>query len=66
MQPYPRKHFAQEMKFSVEHFFNQWEQIRSLLRIYLHLLKNSLRINFLRSDTQQQVCQLVVNYILNI
>ena len=34
------------MKFSIKDFFNKCEQICSFLRIWLHLLKNSLMENF--------------------
>ena len=30
-----------EMKFSIEDFFRKWDQIRSFLRIWSHLLKKS-------------------------
>ena len=33
---------AQKMKFSIEDFFCKYDQIRSFLRIWLHLLRNSL------------------------
>ena len=33
---------AQKMKFSVKDFFSKCDQIRSFLRIWLHLLKKSL------------------------
>ena len=34
------------MKFSIKDFFSKCEQIRSLLRIWSHLLKKSLMENF--------------------
>ena len=33
---------AQKMKFSIKNFSSEYGQIRSLLRIWLHLLKKSL------------------------
>ena len=33
-------------KFSIKDFFSKWDQIRSKLRIWSHLLKNSLMENF--------------------
>ena len=33
---------AQKMKFSIKNFCSEYGQIRSLLRIWLHLLKKSL------------------------
>ena len=36
---------AQKMKFSIKHFFSKCYQIRSFLRIWLHLLKKSLMEN---------------------
>ena len=39
----PFKHFtAQKMKFSIKDFFSKWDQMRSFLRIWSHLLKKSL------------------------
>ena len=38
--------FAQKKKFSIKDFFSKCHQIRSFLRIWLHLLKNSLMENF--------------------
>ena len=35
------------MKFSIKDFFNKWDQIRSFLRIWLHLLKKSSMENFI-------------------
>ena len=44
----PSKHFtAQKMKFSIKDFFSKWDQIRSFLRIWSHLLKKSLMENFI-------------------
>ena len=34
------------MKFSIKDFFSKCDQIRSFLRIWLHLLKKSLMENF--------------------
>ena len=33
------------MKFSIKDFFSKWDQIRSFLRIWSHLLKKSLMEN---------------------
>ena len=38
---------AQKMKFSTKDFFSKSDQIHSFLRIWLHLLKNSLMANFI-------------------
>ena len=38
---------AQKMKFSIKNFFSKCDQIRSLLRIWSHLLKKSLIENFI-------------------
>ena len=38
---------AQKMKFSIRDFFRKWDQIRSLPRIWSHLLKKSLLENFI-------------------
>ena len=38
---------AQKMKFSIKDFFSKFYQIRSLLRIWSHLLKKSLIENFI-------------------
>ena len=35
------------MKFSIKDFFSKCDQIRSLLWIWAHLLKNSLMENFI-------------------
>ena len=35
------------MKFSIKHFFSKYDQIRSFLQIWLHLLKKSLMENFI-------------------
>ena len=38
---------AKKMKFSIKEFFSKCDQIRSFLRIWTHLLKNSLMENFI-------------------
>ena len=38
---------AQKMKFSIKYFFSKCDQICSFLRIWSHLLKNSLMKNFI-------------------
>ena len=38
---------AQKMKFSIKDLFSKCEQIRSLLRIWSHLLKKSVMENFI-------------------
>ena len=38
---------AQKMKFSIKDFFSNWDQIRMRLRIWSHLLKKSLIVNFI-------------------
>ena len=35
------------MKFSIKDFYSKCDQIRSFLRIWLHLLKKSLMQNFI-------------------
>ena len=40
---------AQKMKFSIEDFFNKYDQIRRKLWIWSHLLKKSLMENFIFS-----------------
>ena len=37
---------TQKMKFSIKGFFSKWDQIRSFLRIWSHLLKKSLMEDF--------------------
>ena len=38
---------AQKMKFSIKNFFSKYDQIRSFLWIWSHLLKKSLMENFI-------------------
>ena len=38
---------TQKMKFSIKHFFSKYDQIRSFLRIWSHLLEKSLMQNFI-------------------
>ena len=38
---------AQKMKFSIKDFFSKWDQIRRKLRIWSHLVKQSLMENFI-------------------
>ena len=38
---------AQKMKFSIKDFFSKFDQIRSFLQIWSHLLKKSLMKNFI-------------------
>ena len=38
------------MKFSIKDFFSKCDQIRSFLRIWSHLLKKSLDLNFVQSS----------------
>ena len=41
-------HFtAQKIKFSIKDFFSKYDKIRSLLRIWSHLLKKSLMENLI-------------------
>ena len=40
-------HTARKMKFYIKDFFSKCNQIRSFLRIWLHLLKKSLMENFI-------------------
>ena len=41
---------AQKMKFSIKHFFGKCDQIRSLLRIWSHLLKKCFMENFIKPE----------------
>ena len=41
------KNTAQKMKFSIKDIFIKYDQIRSFLRIWSHLLKKSLMENFI-------------------
>ena len=38
---------AQKMNFSIKDFFSKYDQIRSVLRIWSHLLKKSFMENFI-------------------
>ena len=38
---------AQKIKFSIKDFFSKYDQVRSFLRIWSHLLKKSLMENFI-------------------
>ena len=40
------RYTTQKMKFSIKNFFSKCDQIRSLLRLWSHLLKKSLIENF--------------------
>ena len=42
-----KSYTAQKMKFSIQDFFIKWDQIRSFLRIWSHLLKKSWMENFI-------------------
>ena len=42
-----RTYTKQEMKFSIKDFFSKCDQIRSFLRIWSHLLKKFLMVNFI-------------------
>ena len=42
-----KKNTAQKMKFSIKDFFNECNQIRSVLRIWSHLLKKSLMESYI-------------------
>ena len=48
------------MNFSIKDFFSKCDQIRSFLRIWLHLLKKSLMENFI--FLLRNVTTLVINY----
>ena len=45
--PFQLSYTAQKMKFSMKDFFSKFDQIRSFLRIWSHLLKKSLMENFI-------------------
>ena len=42
-----KKFTAQNMKFSIKDFFGKYDQIRSFVRIWSHLLKKSLMEDFI-------------------
>ena len=44
-----KNYTAQKMKFSIKNFFSKCDQIRCLLRIWLHLQRKSLMENFIFS-----------------
>ena len=44
---FDHKKTAQKMKFSIKNFFGKYDQIRSFLRIWSHLLKKSAMKNFI-------------------
>ena len=46
-KPYISSLHVQKMKFSIKNSFSKCDQIRSLLRIWSHLLKKSLMGNFI-------------------
>ena len=43
----PENFTAQKMKFFIKDFFSKYDKIRSLLRIWSHLLKKSFIVNFI-------------------
>ena len=53
---------VQKVKFSIKGFFSKCDQIRSLLRIWSHLLKKSLMENFIFCAMKVSQDPLVVNY----
>ena len=52
---------AQRMKFSIKDFFNKWNQIRSKLRIWSHLLTKSFMENVI--FVHRKACRKVLVYI---
>ena len=48
------------MKFSIKDFFGKYDQIRSFLRIWSHLLKKSLMENFIFCAVIQGNSDLVI------
>ena len=44
---FDHKKTAQKMKFAIKDFFSKYDQIRSFLRIWSHLLKKSLMENLI-------------------
>ena len=52
------KFTAQKMKFSIKDFFSKYDQVCRKLRIWSHLLKNSLMENFI---FRAMVCRNIVN-----
>ena len=49
---------AQEMKFSIKDLFSKYDQIRSFLRIWSHLLTKSLMKNFIFCAVYGQFLQI--------
>ena len=58
---------AQKMKFSTKDFFSKCDQIRTILRIWSHLLKKSLMENFIFHAVQPYLVIFLLAYFnLNI
>ena len=53
----------QKVKFSVRIFFSKGDQIRSFLRIWLHLLKKSSMKNFIFCTVTVKKCNVDLNII---
>ena len=53
-------HIAQKIKFSNKDFVGKWDQIRSFLRIWSHLLKKSLMENFIFCAVSMLVAVLIL------
>ena len=60
---------AQKNKFSIKDFFNKCDQIHRKSRIYSHLLKKSLKENFIFSTVHHKVHSIqtlsLKNYAIN-
>ena len=55
---------AQKMKFSIKDFFSKWDQIRSFLRIWPHLLKKSFKEIFIFCNvccSNYDLCLYIIN-----
>ena len=47
MEIWPKLHLLKKLHFSINDFFSKCDQIRRKLRIWSHLLKKSLKENFI-------------------
>ena len=58
------KNTAQKIKFCITDFFSKWDQIRSFLRIWSHLLKKSVMANFIFCAVEAKLNSVSFNLIL--
>ena len=57
---------VQQVKFSIKYFFGKYDQIRSFLRIWSHLLKKYLIENFIFVQweiAQKTLCKVHINQV---